>query len=282
MNPRPLLAVALIVSASVAFAGMGALAKLASREVSSLFVIFGRSAVLSVLAFAVVRARGIPLRIVNRRQMLWRCVVGFVAMMLYFYALSAIPLGTAVTLQYLNPILVALLSGLVLQERATLAASLATVIAFAGAALIVGPEFSHLGMGAIAALGSATLAAFAYLSVRALRRTDAPEMIVLTFGVFSTLGASVSLLGLDAPPSAETALLLLGVGVLAFAGQLLMTYAFRYHSAPFVSAFSYATIVFGALIGVVFLGERPSAHAVVGALLVIGAGVGLSIRETRT
>lgn len=270
-----------MVGASFCFAVMGALVKWAGKDLPSLVVVFGRSFLIVLLAAALVRSRGISFRVVNRRLMLWRCFIGFLAMVLYFYALGAIPLGMAVTLQYLNPVFVALFAGLATRERVSLPLVAAILAAFLGAAMVMGPDLGALSWGAVAALASAALAALAYLAVRELRTTDSPEIIVLSFAVFATIGSAPGLLLVDRWPSAALLLLLAGVGVFAFLGQMLLTYAYRVARAPFVSAFSYSTVIFGATIGLLFFDESLSALMVAGALTIIAAGLVLSWLEIR-
>jgi len=48
---------------------------------------------------------------------------------------------------------------------------------------------------------------------------------------------------------------LIGVGVTAFGGQILMTHAFRYGEAAFISAFAYVAVLASAVYGWVFFGE---------------------------
>ncbi len=270
-----------MVGASACFASMGALVKWACEDLSSVTVVFGRSLVITVIALCLVLGRRQALRINNKPLMLWRCFIGFVAMLAYFYALGAIPLATAITLQYMNPIFVALFAGIAARERASVVNWIATVTAFVGAGLIVGPEVSTLGWGAAAAVFSAVGAAFAYLAIRRLRTTDSPEIIVLAFAVFATLFSAPALIVAERAPFGDELLALLGVGVFAFGGQLLITYAYRVARAPFVSAFSYSTILFGAIAGLLFFDEDLSFALVAGALMIIGAGVGLSLSELR-
>lgn len=266
---------------SACFAAMGALVKRAGEELSPLFVVFVRSVVIALVVFAVTRVQGHRLRVVNRRMMLGRCVTGFVAMGCYFYSLSLLPLATAVTIQYLAPVFVALLSRRALGEAVSSTAWLATLAAFGGSALLVGPNVQGIGVGASLALCSAFLASLAYLAVRELRRTDEPQAIVAAFAWFSAICAAPSLLWVQNWPSAEQWLVVLGVGLSAYGGQLAMTHAYRVARAAFVSALSYSTVALGALIGIFTFGEWPSLSDWTGMGVIAAAGIWLSLAEMR-
>lgn len=278
---NPLRGVLLMVLASASFATMGMLVKVACKGLPSAVVVFARSAVLVPLAWMLMRHRGVAAKIVNRRVMLLRCVTGFVAMLLYFYALGQIPLATAVTLQYSSPLFVALFSGLLLHERVPVGTVLCIVAAFFGAALILAPDLMRLEFDSLVALGSAMLAAFAYLAVRDLRRTDPPETIVLYFGLFAVVFASPSLAFVEVWPSGSEWLALVGVGAFAFGGQIFMTHAYRHGRAAFVSAFSYATVLVSAVYGGLVFHEPLTVPVALGGLLIVGSGVALSVLEVR-
>ena len=270
-------AVALMLFASACFAGMGALVKVASAQASFLIVVLVRSVVIALVTLALVRLRRAPLRPRNRRLMLWRSVTGFTAMCCYFYAVGELPLSTAITIQYTAPVFVALLSPLMLGERVPPRGLALVALAFVGAALVISPEVTTLNPGVLAGTASAVLAAFAYLAVRGLRATDEPETIVLHFSLFSVIASLPGLLWLQAVPPGRTLLALIGVGVLAAGGQLGITWAFRYGAAATVSAFSYATVLFGAAIGIGLFGDPVAPHTVAGTVLVVAAGAALSL-----
>jgi drug/metabolite transporter (DMT)-like permease len=266
---------------SVFFAAMGAAVKWAARDLSSYLVVFARSLTIIALAWAALRLGGQRARVRNKRLLLWRSATGFVAMACYFYALSAVPMSIAVTIQYSSPIFVALLSGLTIGERVGGATWVGVLSAFGGVAVLVSPDPANLGPGALAALASAILAAFAYLAIRELRRTDSPEIIVLYFALFSTALSAPSLVTASRVPSASELAALLAVGVFAFGGQMLITHAYRHGRAAFISGLSYSTIAFSALLGAAFFDEALDATAVSGMALIAGSGVWLSWAEVR-
>ena len=80
-------------------------------------------------------------------------------------------------------------------------------------------------------------------------------------------------------PSASAALFLVGAGFVGGVGQILLTSAYRYGDASVVAPFEYASMLFAVAIGFVFFGEVPTAQMLMGAALVIAAGVLIILRE---
>jgi len=275
-----------MLGASVGYAAMGALVKLAGESTSVATVVAARSIVVVAVAVVMARAQGLSWRPGAPWTLLARCLIGFTALTCYYIAITRIQLASAVTLQFTSPLFVALFSVWMLGERATLGMIACIVTALVGAVMVVVPDPMQLLASAepdaLYAVASAVLAGVAYVLVRKLKDTDAPEIIVLHFAIFSALVSIPGALWLDDTwPDLRTWLVLVGVGVAAFVGQILMTYAYRYAEAPFVSAFSYATVVLSALLGFVLFGEVPGTAAVVGSALIIGAGVALSLLRWR-
>jgi drug/metabolite transporter (DMT)-like permease len=196
-------------------------------------------------------------------------------MILYFTALGRIPIGQAVTLQYTGPIFVALLSGRVLSERVSPSVALLVLTAFLGIVMIVSPEIGSVEPDALLALGSGFFAAFAYMYVRELRKTDSPATVVFWFAVFSVGGSIIQsapdLVKLDTTTIAA----LIGVGIGAGGGQIGITMAYHKANAAWVSAFSYLTVLVATFYGFALFEESLSIVDWIGGALIVGSGIAL-------
>ena len=107
----------------------------------------------------------------TRRQ--WRLfgmrgAVHTVGVMLWFYAMTRIPIAEVTAMNYLTPVYVTILAVLVLNERLALRRILAVVAALAGAVLILRPGFRELDPGHLAMLGTAALFSGSYLTAKIL------------------------------------------------------------------------------------------------------------------
>jgi drug/metabolite transporter (DMT)-like permease len=259
--------------ASVAFSVMAALVQVAA--VDTWTVVLVRSVVVGLVAAAWLRLRGRPLHFSDHRLLLVRGLFGWGAMVAYFAALPMLALGTAVTLQYTSPLFVALLAPWLLGERPRAPVWVALGVGFAGVLLVARPEGGDI-VGSSLALASGALAAVAYLAIRSLRATDHPDAIVVHFsGLAAAL--TVPLWAFRSPswPTVSQGVALLGVGLTAAFGQVAMTRAYRDGDAAEVAGISYVAVPLGTGIGMALWGERPDPISLLGAALVVVAGLAL-------
>lgn len=271
-------AVAWMLFASFSFGSMNALVKWASPEADVWSMVFVRSMVIAVAIFFICRRSGITLIVEDRRSMLLRCITGLIAMILYFSALGLIPIGQAVTLQYTNPLFVALLSSVFVSEKVEPIVWSLAIISFIGIVLIVSPDLQTIEVNAVLALGSGFFAALAYLYVRRLRASEHALSIVFWFATFS-----VAFTFIPAMPTLPTALsdpvvtlALVGIGVGAGAGQVGLTFAFHKANAAWISAFSYLTVIVATIYGYTIFGETLNSRDLLGCALIICSGIALT------
>jgi len=273
----------LIAAASLLFALMGLFVKLASAQYSAGEIVFYRSLVGMAWMAALVKARGDTLCTRVPAMHFWRSLSGVLALALWFYALGHLPLATAMTLNYTSSVWLAafLVAGPLLRprkrERVDLRLLLAVLAGFAGVALILRPtlEQRQLGFG-LAGLASGLLAAVAYLKVSALGRAGEPETrVVFYFSAGGVVAGALFTLAEGGPGthSARGIALLLAIGTLASAAQLMMTRAYSIGHTLSNAALQYLGIVFSFGFGVWLLRDPVTGLAIAGMLLIIGAGL---------
>ena len=275
MPDSPRAAVIWMIFGSFCFGTMNALVKWTSDHTDVWMIIMVRSAVIAFAVAAFAASRGISLKVNDHRTMLLRCIVGLIAMILYFTALGRIPIGQAVTLQYTGPLFVALLSGRILAERVSPSVAILVLTAFAGIVLIISPEVGSVDPNALLALGSGFFAALAYMYVRELRKTDSPATVIFWFAAFSVVGSIVQSAPYVSELDSNTIAALIGIGIGAGGGQVGITMAYHKANAAWVSAFSYLTVLVATFYGFTFFGESLSVADWIGGVLVVGSGVAL-------
>ena len=267
---------------TLSYAVMGAGTKVAVPMAGLAAVLFWRSVFITLLTLISGRVRGVSMRPVNLPLLFWRSLTGFIAMVCYFWALSQIPMGTAAALLYTNPVIVILLAGALIGEQVPKGTLPLALLAFAGVLIVMRPDTGALEPGAMAALMAGVMAALAYLAVRRLRETDTTEGIVLAFSVFCVLGsAPFAFSGAFGDPLPEDPVVwgyLMVVGLGAAGGQLAMTRAFALEKASVIGTFSYATVIWSALLGWWLFDEPIAGISGLGIALIILAGVWLSRR----
>jgi len=281
LSSRKLAAITWMVTAATLFSVMGVCTRLAARrlpwsEIAAACALIGVG-----VAIAVARARGVSLAIHDRRVAWARSVLGTAAVICTFYTLGTpqIALGDAVTLGAMAPVFIALLSPFLLGERSGRGVWIATSVAFVGAALIASPSFRLSGALAGIALLGAMLTALAMISLRRLvsgvsgAARQTPEAIVVHFSVVA--GVVLSLLALPTlrAPDPASGLCTLVAGASAAFAQMAMTRAYGLDHAACVGVWDYLKVLLTHVGAVVILGEAESLLRIVGAGLVVAAGV---------
>ena len=269
-----------MVTASFLFATMGVCVKLASAQYAAGEIVFYRSITGTALMLVHARWNGISLATTVPAMHFWRALSGVVALMLWFYAIGNLPLGTAMTLNYMSSVWMALflLGGAALMGTGRIDGRLiATVLlGFCGVALILRPtvEQDQLWHGLIG-LMSGMIAATAYLQVAALGRAGEPDTrIVFYFSMGGVLGGLLTMLWTGAHGhDLRGAALLLAIGVLATVAQFMMTRAYRTGRTLVNASLQYLGIAFSFAYGVMLFDDRVTWMALAGMLLVVCAGL---------
>lgn len=278
--PAPLL----MLGASLLFATMGVCVKLASALYPTGEIVFYRGLVGLLFAWLVTRAQRRSLRTAVPAMHFWRSLCGVLGLGLWFHAISGLPLATAMTLNYMSSVWMALflLGGAALLGSAPVDGRLftAVLVGFAGVALVLRPTLApHQLWHGLAGLLSGMAAAMAYLQVTALGRRGEPDSrIVFYFALGGVLAGAASMLWTGVSRhSLVGAALLLAVGLLATAAQLMITRAFAIGSTLSNAGLQYSGILFAVLYGVLLFDERLSWTAIAGMLLIVGAGLAATL-----
>jgi drug/metabolite transporter (DMT)-like permease len=258
------------------FALMGVFVKLGARHFSSAELVFYRSLIGLVVIYAIVRQQGLSLTTSHRRMHLWRGLSGFFALMMFFYAIGALPLASAITLNYTSPLFLALLLTIVLKQKPQWWLIGALVVGFAGVVLLFNPSFDSKDFWPrLLGLGSGMLAGVAYFNVKQLGQAGEPEWrVVFYFTLISTIGAGLWMIVHEFHAVTwETLPILLGLGTTATLAQLAMTRAYRLGNTLVVASLAYSTVIFASLFGILLWGEVLPLTSWVAIALIVASGV---------
>jgi drug/metabolite transporter (DMT)-like permease len=259
------------------FSLMSMLVKLAGRTFPTMELVFARAAVVSGLAYAEMRRRGIRLRNPDLGLLLVRGAVGLAALACFYYAVIHLPLAEATVIYFTNPVWTALVAAAFLAEALRPRELALAVVSLLGVVLVVRPFHVMPGggvglptAGVAAALGGAVLAAGAYTLVRRLRKHDA-MVVVFWFAAVSVVGGFPLMLPSFVWPHGLDWLLLFAVGVATFLGQVTMTLGLQRERAGLATAVSYLQIIFAATWGVLIFGEGVRWTTAAGAVVIVGS-----------
>ncbi len=274
--------------AALFFSLMSAQVKLAGQSLPVGEIVVARAFVTLVLAWTTLRVRRIPPWGNNRRLLLLRGFFGVLALNGFFYAVVHLPLAEATVLHFMSPVFTALLAAALLGERPRAIELVGGAISFAGVVIFASPGAqppgAHVDGLAIAVALLATIAsAAAYSTVRELRRTDHPDVVVFYFPLLA-FPASLPLLlmpGTRWPVGTEW-LLLAGVGVTTHIAQACLTRAIHLEPAARATSVSYVQIVFASVWSALLFDTWPTGAGLVGiALVVTGTLIVVRTRAAR-
>ena len=260
----------LILSVSmVSFAAMTALAKIAGDEVPAIEIVFFRGLIGLPIVLAFVKKSGSTLRGNRLDLLIFRGISGTTSLIMFFYAVTQIPVADAILLNQSTPIFVLPLAAIFLGEIITRKHVLLVITAIVGVAMVIKPGADIVNIPGLIAFVSALFAAIAYVLVRKLAQSDHPSTIVFWFTLITTVTSAPLAMPGFVVPRIEIFVAIIGVGVFATAGQLLMTLAYRHAEAGRLSVFGSMGAVFGAGIDFLLWDHIPDIWTVVGGLTVI-------------
>jgi drug/metabolite transporter (DMT)-like permease len=290
---RPLTGIALKVMSVVAFVVMSALIK-SSGDVPAGQLVFFRSffAVIPVvIVIAWRRELAVAFRTSRPLAHIGRGLLGMMAMGLGFFALTRLPLPEWIAINYAQPLIVVVFSALFLGETVRIFRWSAVVIGLGGVLIISWPKLTLLTAGAdieqgaaigmVAALAGATISAVAMIMVRQLVATERSPTIVFWFSITCTVAGLLTLPFGWAALDARQAMVLVMAGLCGGVGQILMTESYRHADMSTIAPFEYTSMILGIGVGYFVFGDVPTAHMLVGGLIVVGSGLFIIWREQR-
>lgn len=290
-NQRPLRGIALKLGSVVCFIVMASIIKAVSDHVPPGQTVFFRSffAIPVIVAWLALRHElTTGFRAAAPMGHFWRGFVGTLAMGLGFAGLAYLPLPEVTAIGYAAPLLTVVFAAMFLGEDVRAFRITAVGLGLLGVMIVLSPRLSVLqgaptghaeALGAMLVLASAVFAALAQVFVRKLVMTEKTPAIVFWFSVTASMLALTTLpFGWVWPTAGEAALLVLA-GLLGGVGQILLTSSYREADASLVAPFDYASMLFALLIGYFVFAEVPSGTMLMGAAIVIFAGILIIWRE---
>lgn len=249
----------------------------------ALQIMFVRSALaLPLVVLIVVRAEGWgALRSSRPGIHVLRTLLTLGATYCFFTSLRDLSLAGATALALTAPLFVVALSVPLLGERVGPLRWGALAVGFGGAMVIVQPGAETLQPAALLALGAALFYGTVMLAARWIPEGESVRTVMFYLTLMPLIATSWTLL-LDWPPmSGRDLALLASMAVCGTLGITLITQAFRMAPPSVVAPFDYTALVWASVAGWVFFGELPAASTVLGAGIIVAAGLFVIWREAR-
>lgn len=205
-----------------------------------------------------------------------------------FTGLGLLPLPEVTAIGYAAPIFAVIFAAMFLGEQVRAFRLSAVALGMIGVLIVLSPRLTvgtGLNMtetlGAVVTLMGAILAALAHVFVRKLVATETTAAVVFWFTITSSGLALLTLPWGWVVPDMSVALLLITAGLFGGVGQICLTSAFRYADASLVAPFQYTSMILALAIGYFVFDEVPTGTMLMGASVVIAAGVLIIWRERK-
>jgi drug/metabolite transporter (DMT)-like permease len=218
----------------------------------------------------------------NPPLLIARGLTGGLSVFIFFWSINAIGLGKGTLLSYTYPVFAAIWGVILLGEKVSPRLWMFIAVAFFGFALTSmgrGDVMPTLGLPECFALGGAVLSGLAIVIVRKLRATESSYAIFFSQCV---IGFWLMLIPANIVPAAigiPGGFVLLGIGVSAAIGQLLMTYSFKALSVSQGSVIALVTPVINIGVGVLVFNETLTLLSGLGMFLVLAACTLIAIQK---
>ena len=273
-----------MLASALSFAVMGAFSHLAGERCDWQIVALARASLAFVFSAGLALSTGARL-VLLRPAVLWmRSVAGSFGVLFAFYALTHLPISTALTLSNTVPVWVTLLAWPVLGQRPGGRVWAAIAVGLTGIILIQKPGASGDRLAALLALGNALTTSVSMIGLNRLRGVDARAVVTHFSGVATVFTILFILLAgrrVDFQPLRDTTTVafLVGVGLAGTLGQLTMTKAFALGTPSRVSVVGLTQIVFALLFDLLLWRRAFDAAVMLGIALVVAPSAWLMLHN---
>lgn len=199
-----------------------------------------------------------------------------------FAALKYLQLDETTSIAFLGPMVVTALAGPLLGEWAGWRRWMAIVAGFCGMLVITRPGFGVFGPGHLLALGAMLSYSLYAIMTRRMGATETPESLLFYSALAPVLlMAPVAPVYASMPASPLMWGLLLSLGIYGAAGHYMLIHAFKRATAVALAPYPYLQIVWMIGAGFLVFGDLPDVWTIVGAAIIIAAGLYIVHREHR-
>lgn len=274
LNPSIVRGATLLVLSELVFSGLAALIKHLSEDYSNAQVVFLRNIGALVILLPYLKWRGRLTFKVNRIGFhLLRSTTGITSMYLYFFCLGVLPLGETTLLIQTSPIWIPIIAYFAIGEEFKKSYLFAGLFGLAGVALVVRPDTATFTPVVFVALLGAMIGAGSKVAIRKMSATETSNSIVLYFTLISSVITAIPA-ALDwKPVTSDHIPALLGLGLTAAIGQLLMTKAFMLAPVGRIGFWGYTQVVFAFVLGFLIWQEPIHPLSIGGAVCIVFAGL---------
>ena len=196
-----------------------------------------------------------------------------------FYAFSKLPLAQVYAILFAAPLLITILSIPILGEQVRLRRWVAVLIGLAGVLVVLRPGAEPLTLGHLAALFAAVGGALASIIVRKIGK-DERSVVLLVYPMmtnFAIMGAALPFVYQPMPMEHMAGIAVMSI--MALIASALVIAAYKAGEAVIVAPMQYSQIIWASVFGILLFGEPIDAATLLGAVIIIGSGIYIVLRE---
>ena len=267
----------------------GALAKTLSEDMSAMEIVFFRNVIGVALILYALKHTPPKLSGGKFHMLLTRGLFGFSAMILFFYTITVIPLGEAITLNKTSPLFVSVLAYYLLREPLSKRTAFALFVGFLGVVLIAKPFDMGVSYEHFLGVLGGFFAAAAYATIKKIKDVYDSRVIVLSFvGVGTVLPALLFAVApyVDAPNALAFLFpeflipntlylwsLIAFMAIVSTLSQWMLTKAYSSSNLSVIGVISYTNIPFAIGFGLALGDEFPDVLTFSGIGLIVVGGI---------
>ncbi len=225
----------------------------------------------------------IAIKLTLRQKKLFgiRGIVHSLGVILWFYAMTRIPIAEVTAMNYLNPVYVSILAVFLLGEWMALRRVLAVIAALIGSLIILRPGFRELDPGHIAMLATALLFAGSYLIAKIVSGELPASLVVALLSITVTIGLAPFAIAVWVTPSLADLGVLAAIACFATAGHYTMTLAFAAAPVTVTQPVTFLQLVWSVLLGALFFDEPADPWVILGGVIIMASVIFITWREAR-
>lgn len=268
-------AVMLFLMAITILATMDVMTKLASLNLSTVQVVWGRYigqcfAMLLILGapgfLSCFRSKAPSLHVV-------RALFLFVANFAFMASLRYLPLAEANVISFISPLLLTALTYPVLGERVSAGRWLAVAAGFLGVLIVIRPGTAMFHWAVVLPLIMAIFGALYHVLTPVVARTDDPTISIYFLSVIGAVFMSIIVPWYWTNPDMLDWAMLLAIGACGTIGHILIVRAFAHAPASMLAPFFYIHLIWATIYGWFVFGDIPTLPTLIGGAFIIASGI---------
>ena len=201
------------------------------------------------------------------------------AVLLWFYAMSRIPISEVTAIGYTTPIFTVVGAVLILGERIHMRRIIAIIIGFIGIIIILRPGFTIIQTGSLAQAIAAPCFAISFLLAKKLTNTENSSDTLAMLSIFCTLALMPGAIYVWKTPTVVDLGWLALIAIFATAGHYAITNSIANAPLTVTQPFSFLQLIWAIIFGYLFFDEVPDLWVCIGAAIVVAAISYMSHRE---